>query len=524
MPETKNCQNCKNDFIIEDEDFEFYKKMKVPAPTWCPECRAKRRMSFYNIRTLYKRKCDKCGGGTLSLYDDGVKFPVYCQKCWWKDDWDATEYAREYDFNKTFFEQFKELKMAVPRLALETDFLRMVNSPYVNACSALKNCYLVFLGGTSENCFYSISFGDVRDSMDCTNVTLAENSYYLFNCARIYNSSFLVNCNDCIDVHFSKNLINCQNCFGCVNLKNKSYYIFNERYSKEAYKERIKEFNFGSYAETIKIREKVSELVLQYPVKYMVGYKNEDVSGNYIWKSKDIKNSYGIDNGENVKYSSMLELGPTRDCYDFTNWGENANNVYETVHAGENVSNLKFNKNVWMSCDVEYSDSIFHSNNIFGSVFLNKKSYCILNKQYHKEKYFEMVEKIKRQMNEMPYINESGLKYEYGEFFPSELSLFAYNETIAQEFYPMTKEAVLKSGFRWKNSEKKDYQTTIEAKDLPDNIKDVEDSILKEVIGCKTRPEDRERSGCTTAFKIIPKELEFYKKMNIPLPRYCPNC
>jgi hypothetical protein len=228
MPETKNCQNCKNDFIIEDEDFEFYKKMKVPAPTWCPECRAKRRMSFYNIRTLYKRKCDKCGGGTLSLYDDGVKFPVYCQKCWWKDDWDATEYAREYDFNKTFFEQFKELKMAVPRLALETDFLRMVNSPYVNACSALKNCYLVFLGGTSENCFYSISFGDVRDSMDCTNVTLAENSYYLFNCARIYNSSFLVNCNDCIDVHFSKNLINCQNCFGCVNLKNKSYYIFNE--------------------------------------------------------------------------------------------------------------------------------------------------------------------------------------------------------------------------------------------------------------------------------------------------------
>lgn len=35
MDETKSCQNCKKDFIIEPEDFNFYSKMKVPAPTWC---------------------------------------------------------------------------------------------------------------------------------------------------------------------------------------------------------------------------------------------------------------------------------------------------------------------------------------------------------------------------------------------------------------------------------------------------------------------------------------------------------
>ena len=28
--ETKTCQNCKQSFIIEPEDFEFYEKMKVP--------------------------------------------------------------------------------------------------------------------------------------------------------------------------------------------------------------------------------------------------------------------------------------------------------------------------------------------------------------------------------------------------------------------------------------------------------------------------------------------------------------
>ena len=37
--ENRICQNCKSEFIIEPEDFNFYEKIKVPAPTWCPECR-----------------------------------------------------------------------------------------------------------------------------------------------------------------------------------------------------------------------------------------------------------------------------------------------------------------------------------------------------------------------------------------------------------------------------------------------------------------------------------------------------
>jgi len=36
--ENRICQNCKSDFIIELEDFSFYEKMKVPAPTFCPYC------------------------------------------------------------------------------------------------------------------------------------------------------------------------------------------------------------------------------------------------------------------------------------------------------------------------------------------------------------------------------------------------------------------------------------------------------------------------------------------------------
>ena len=53
----------------------------------------------------------------------------------------------------------------------------------------------------------------------------------------------------------------------------------------------------------------------------------------------------------------------------------------------------------------------------------------------------------------------------------------------------------------------------------------VNNNITKEIIQCATtNQEEKEKYNCTEAFKIIPQELEFYKKLNLPLPRYCPNC
>ncbi len=76
--ETKNCQNCKQNFTIESEDFNFYEKIKVPPPTFCPECRMQRRMVWRNERVLYKRKCDLCNKNIISMYADFAVFPVYC--------------------------------------------------------------------------------------------------------------------------------------------------------------------------------------------------------------------------------------------------------------------------------------------------------------------------------------------------------------------------------------------------------------------------------------------------------------
>ncbi|MDI6883360.1 MAG: hypothetical protein QMC93_02760 [Patescibacteria group bacterium] len=167
------------------------------------------------------------------------------------------------------------------------------------------------------------------------------------------------------------------------------------------------------------------------------------------------------------------------------------------------------------------------SSNLFGCVGLRHKQYCILNKQYTKEEYERLVPKIIEHMKEMPYVDKKGRVYKYGEFFPPELSPFGYNETIAQEYFPLTKEQAIKQGYKWQDPEQRNYQIDIKTEELPDHIKDVKDDILGKVIQCANaslQGSDPCKAQCTTAFKLIEPELRFYKRMNLPLPRLCPNC
>ena len=69
-------------------------------------------------------------------------------------------------------------------------------------------------------------------------------------------------------------------------------------------------------------------------------------------------------------------------------------------------------------------------------------------------------------MNDMPYIDKKGRIYRYGEFFPSELSPFCYNETIAQEYFPLTKEEATEQGYKWKEKEERNYNIDIKTKDI----------------------------------------------------------
>jgi len=197
--------------------------------------------------------------------------------------------------------------------------------------------------------------------------------------------------------------------------------------------------------------------------------------------------------------------------------------VYESMQCGNGVYDLKFGWGVWNnSKNVNYGILSPGVSDIFGCVGLNKKQYCILNKQYTKEEYEELVPKIIKHMNDMPYIDSKGRVYKYGEFFPSEFSPFGYNETTAQEYFSLDLKEAEKKGFYWHKPLVRNYNITKNYDEILDSILDVDDSILNEVISCEHKGNCKE--NCMTAFRILAEDLKFYRRMNLPLPRLCPNC
>jgi hypothetical protein len=223
-----------------------------------------------------------------------------------------------------------------------------------------------------------------------------------------------------------------------------------------------------------------------------------------------------VTGAEDSRYLQFISVIPTRDCYDYSGWGNGAEKIYEGAVVGEGSSNVKFSNECWPNAlDIEYSIYAVSCKNVFGCVNLKRRQYCILNKEYSKEEYERLVARIKEDMVKNPYRDEQGRVWSYGEFLPISLSEFAYNETLAHVFFPKTKEQAISAGFKWHEAVPTPYTITKQSGDVPDNLAETSDDITKEVIAC---------ASCGKAYRIVPNELMLMKRMSMPLPRECPNC
>lgn len=510
--EKRVCQNCKKDFVIEPDDFSFYEKIKVPPPTFCPHCRFIRRMIWRNERSLYRRTCDMCKKNIIAMYDDKVPFPVYCPECYRSDNWGAETYAKDYDFSKPFFKQFNDLFNKIPRVSLYTHGENK-NCEFTNIVSGVKDVYLAFsVILNSEYVYYSSNIDSSKQIIDSYNITSSELLYENMGANKNYSCQYSYWSSSCINCNFILNCNNCQDCFGCVNLNNKRYCILNEQYTKKVYEEKIKELNVGSFSFINDFKKEFWKFSLKFPRKYANIINSQNSSGDELRNCKNASKSFNVIDAENVKYG-YRNVG-NKDIMD-TSHSLRGNLVYEHTLGATDGYDVKFisNGNINLR-ESEYSDFSYSSSNLFGCIALKNKQYCILNKQYTKEEYFSMVEKIKKHMDDMPYIDSKGRVYKYGEFFPYELCPFGYNEAVINDHFPLTKEEIIERGYPYKEKIDNKYTITLKAVDIPDNIKDVSDSILDEVIEC-------EKSG--RAFKITPFELQFYRRMNIPIPHLHPD-
>ncbi len=473
-----------------------------------------------NERSFYHRNCSLCGDKIISVFED-KNLNIYCQNCYLGDKWEGLDYGLDYDFTKPFFEQYLDLFKKVPEINLN-GHISNIDSPYVNFIVEAKDCHFCFGGGYIENVMFSNVGLRTKDSMEIYFSMDNEWCYEILNSSKCYRVCFGNNLKDCMDSYFLQDCVNCNNCIMSCNLRNKSYIFKNEQYTKEEYFKIKDKFLYDLHHNLDSLKKEFKEFLILHPKKFANILKSEDSTGNNITESSNIVNSFNISKTQFCKNSQDI-VGVARDIYDSTSAGINLERVYESMSVSLGVSDLSFAMVIRNnSFDINYCYSLTSCSHCFACIGLRNKQYCILNHQYTKEQYEELVPKIIQHMSDMPYIDEKGRTYKYGEFFPSELSPFAYNETIAQEYFPLTKEQAIQQGYRWKDKEDRNYTIDIPSNDIPDDINDVNDDITTKVIECAHKGECNQQ--CTEAFKIIPEELSFYRRMNLPLPHLCPNC
>lgn len=417
----RKCTNCTKNFPIYKEDLAFYKKAEVPIPTHCPTCREQRRLVWRNERTLYSRKCARTDKPIISYISTDKPVTVYSLDAWFSDDWDARDYGVDIDWERPFFEQFRELLERVPHIPLLIGDSE--NSQYTNFSWCNKNCYMISAADFNEDCFYSGYLFGSRDCSDCFFADDCELCYECVDCEKCYDTNHCQHCKNSNNCWYCEDCIGCNDCIGCINLRNARYHILNKKYSKEEYKKKAEEIlkNTNGIPELAKDLLKLRKTE---PVKATYNSKCENSIGNNLNNCKNCFNCFDLLGSEDCRYVTYGTS--SRDCMDL-NGAPECELQYECVASPSSYS-CQFCTSCWVkSSYLTYCHLCRASQNCFGCISMYRNKFCILNKQYSEEEY----EKTRDRLIE--HMKKTG---EWGEFFPMEISPFDYKETVAQDYYP----------------------------------------------------------------------------------------
>lgn len=511
MPITRTCRISGKDFVITDQEIALldklspiigWEKFPLPLPTLCPEERLRRRLSWRNTYSIYKSTCSVSHTSIVSLYHPLYSGKVVEQKIWWSDAIDNTSSWSIYDPDRSFFSQFKSLLQNTTLPCLTNEYTSTENSEYVNSCNDVHNSYLIFSASDADNCGYSEGIKHCSSCFDCYFTRNSEHCYECIGIENCHDCTFLEESSNCSGCQYSYNLKGCSFCFLSYDLENKKYCIRNQEYPDEtSYKKALRALYPDLNHETI--RRAFAEMKLRDSIGKKIIQNSESCSGNHIHNSKNVLEGYDIVDAEDSAYIWWL-MWDVRDCYDCFSYWSWLHRSYQTWGSGGNSSHLIWCQTVWQeSHDVYYSFFCYNCQYCFGCIGLKGKQYCIFNTQYTKEAYTILVREIIHNM-----IQEN----KWWEFLESSIAPHGYNETMANLYFPLTKEEALRMWYRWSDYEapRPEAQRYIPAERIPEDISSIPDDILDWAIECEV-------SG--KYYKITRPELEFYRKHHLPIPK-----
>lgn len=484
-----------HNFTISEVERAYCGQRTIPLPAISPLERFREMFAFRNERILFERKCSKTGKDIISCYRPETKFPVFEREVWLSDENNPLQYGRAYDFSRPFFEQFYDLACVVPRegkIGVNAE-----NSPYVNLSMNVKNCYYTFGCLGDEDSMYAVKLYHSRDCVDCMYVTNCELCYECVNTHNSYDLRWSTHAFHCRESAFLYGCRNCSNCFGCVGLEHKQYCIWNVQYTKEEYEEKITTINTGKTDIIETFKQQLTTVVKETGYVYQSIISSEECSGAYIENSHNCHNSYFVRESDSLEHCFGAQK--SKDSISIHTCIEGELN-YRCIAIGLNSYNSQFCHTATNLVDSMYCAIVFHGEKMFGCIGIPRRaSYCILNKQYSKEEYEELLPRV---IAHMQSTNE------WGKFFPMWMSDFPYIDTIAQEYFPLTEEEGKKLHVHWAQA-KAMHQFT-QTYVVPNDIVDVSDDICEAILV------DTETQK---PFRLQKKELEFYRNHQIPVPQ-----
>lgn len=505
----KTCPHCGNQFEITQRNLKFYEAISptfdgkthtVPPPKLCPDCRLQRRLLFRNDRHFYHRKSACSGKPIISIYSPDKEHNVYDQDEWWSDRWDARDYARDIDFSRPLSEQLKELRLHVPCASLYTTNIE--NSYYTNHSLNMKNCYLIYGGGNNEDCLYGgfVSFSE--DVVDGLSLYSCKHCYEGIASQNCYQCLYFKNCRDCSDCLMIEDCSSCRNCIACFGLHKKEYCLLNEELGKEEYEKRKEELGDLTLEKVSLLGEKLEALAAALPHRATHIYASENCTGDMIFNSKNCINCFDITDSEDSANIAFMPKGMSSSDCTFAA-PDGVEKCYELCSSIGTHSMFSFL--AWHCNDTSYSLECHNCHDLFGCVGMRNSHHCILNKEYPKEEYEKLVSKL------IAHMRETG---EWGEFLNPALSAFGYNESMAADYYPLTKDQALVRGWQWSDAKEKRGAYLGPKASIEGSVTKVNDAICDKILTCVV-------SG--KPYKIVPQELHFYRKMGIPIPALCPD-
>ena len=445
-----------------------------------PVDRFKQLGAFWPMWNLHQRKCDKTGKPIISVFRPDCPYPV-----WHRDTWfaEANPPQAEFDPNKPFFTQAWELfqRCPIPHIFQSHN----QNCEYTDDWYYSKNCYLCHSGQNNEDCRYCYGCDSIKDlhgavfsfdselCADTVNCKNCYSSFNLLNCKNVHDSGFLYDCRDCSD------------CLFCFNLRNKKYCFGNEQLSKEELEAKKAEWDFSSLPVYERAKEYFAGMMRDTAWHRAVWIDHcENSTGNYIHHSKDCENCYMLsyhENCANVCFSGPQAKGVLDSLG--TVGAELSYMCSLPVYCYESrycfsVSHCRF---------VEYCGYMQNCQYCFGCCGLVNKKYCVFNKEYSEAEYHELVGEIKAHMKESE---------EEDEFFPGHFAPNPYEESY--------------SGFHFPVEGSREGDSSVKTAEVDEMEGKSEEWLMGQVFW----DEEYQRP-----FQIQKADIEFAKKLGLPLPR-----